>query len=149
MAQRIVSATRLIHAPAEDIFNLLADPRQHSRIDGSGSVLEPRSAPDRLFLGAKFSMDMRLGVSYFTTNKVVEFEENRVIAWHHVAMFVWRYQLEPVEGGTQVTESFDYSKPWGLSIMPFGVPEKNRVSMEKTLERIEDLLTAPNETEGA
>jgi len=49
-----------------------------------------------------------------TRNRVVEFEENRRIAWHHFAQFVWRYELEEVEGGTMVTESFNYDKR-GLS----------------------------------
>lgn len=146
MAQRIVSATRVIPAPAEAIFNLLADPRAHTRIDGSGSVLEPKSAPERLSMGATFTMDMKLGVSYFTKNKVVAFEENRVIAWHHFAHFVWRYELEPVDGGTKVTESFDYSKPWGLLLLPQHIPAKNQASMERTLERIEAILTTPEPT---
>ena len=139
---RVVTVTRTIPAPAEAIFNLLASPREHSRFDGSGTVRDAKNAPERLSLGATFSMNMHDRLSYFSTNKVVAFEENRTIAWHHFAQFVWRYELEPVDGGTKVTESFDYSKPWGVLIIPVGFPKRNRISMERTLERIEQIVTA-------
>lgn len=141
-SSRIVSATRVIPAPPEKIFDLLADPRKHSEFDGSGSVLKVRKGPDRLFLGAKFSMDMKMGVNYFVSNKVVAFEEGRCIAWHHLAQFVWRYDLEAVPGGTRVTESFNYAKPWGFTIELAHKPEANRKAMEATLERIEKIVTA-------
>jgi uncharacterized protein YndB with AHSA1/START domain len=139
---RSVSATRVIAAPARTIFDLLADPRRHCEFDGSGTVGQVKKAPDRLSLGATFSMNMKIGISYLTRNKVVAFEENRVIAWHHYAQFVWRYDLEEVSGGTKVTESFDYSKPWGALIVPLGWPERNRLAMEATLARIEQLVTS-------
>jgi hypothetical protein len=57
-------------------------------------------------------------------------------------MFTWRYQLEEVEGGTMVTESFDYDKPWAFVIIALGFPEKNRAAMEGTLERLESVFTS-------
>jgi uncharacterized protein YndB with AHSA1/START domain len=139
---RIVSATRVIAAPPNVIFDLLADPRLHTTFDGSGSVVKVRKGPDRLFLGAKFSMDMKIGLSYFVSNKVVAFEENKCIAWHHFAQFVWRYDLEEVPGGTKVTESFNYDKPWAFGIEVVHKPESNQRDMEATLERIEKIVTA-------
>jgi uncharacterized protein YndB with AHSA1/START domain len=143
MAQRIVSVSRVIPAPPEKIFDLLANPEGHIRIDGSGSLISVKSNPERLSKGAKFAMKMKVGASYSITNTVSEFEENRVIAWHHMARFIWRYQLEPVEGGTKVTESFDYSKPWGVLPGVSKMAATNKVNMEKTLERIAELVAAP------
>jgi len=139
---RRVCVTRVIPAPPRAIFDLLADPRQHARLDGSGTVRKVKKAPDRLSLGATFSMDMKIGVGYFTRNTVVAFEENKCIAWHHFAQFVWRYDLEEVPGGTKVTESFDYDRPWAFVIIWLGWPEKNRASMASTLERIASIVTA-------
>jgi len=82
-------------------------------------------------------MQMKLGLGYVTRNRVVEFEEDRRIAWHHFAQFVWRYELEAVGGGTLVTETFDYDKPWAFAIIAMGFPERNRLAMEGTLERLE------------
>lgn len=139
---RSVSASRVIEASPAVIFDLLADPRQHPRFDGSGTVVKVRHAPERLSLGATFSMDMKTGFGYFTRNKVVAFETNRCVAWHHFAQFVWRYDLEEVPAGTKVTESFNYDKPWAFTIMMLGYPEKNRQAMEATLERIDNIITS-------
>jgi uncharacterized protein YndB with AHSA1/START domain len=140
---RRVSATRTIQAPAATIFDLLADPRQHVRLDGSGAISNLKSSPDRLFLGAKFAMHMKdFGVPYVTNNVVVDFVENKSIAWHHFAQFVWRYDLDEVSGATTVTESFDYSPPWGVFIIPLGFPKRNEASMQKTLERLETVVTS-------
>ena len=139
---RRVVVTRVIPAPASAIFDLLADPRQHARFDGSGTVRQVRQAPDRLSLGATFAMEMRIGVGYLTRNTVVAFDENRMIAWHHFARFVWRYDLEEVPDGTLVTESFDYDRPWAFVIEWLGWPENNRASMAQTLERLAAIVTA-------
>jgi len=52
----IVSVERVIAAPADRIFDLLADPARHHDIDGSGSVRDAKDGPARLELGAKFGM---------------------------------------------------------------------------------------------
>jgi uncharacterized protein YndB with AHSA1/START domain len=140
--RRSISATRLIPAPASRIFDLLADPRQHVLLDGSGSVSSVKNAPRRLALGSTFSMHMKMGLGYVTHNRVVEFEENRRIAWHHFALFIWRYQLEEVDGGTVVTETFNYERPWAFVIIAMGFPERNRAAMEATLQRLEDAVTS-------
>ncbi len=135
---RIVSATRDIAAPAEVIFDLLADPSKHALIDGEETVKGVRdSSPERLSLGAKFGMEMKIVVPYIIGNEVVEFEENRLIAWRHFGHHVWRYELEPIDDGTRVTESFDWSK---ARFPPFyewvGYPAKHEEGMAKTLEKL-------------
>ena len=79
-------------------------------------------------------MDMRVGMPYRVDNEVVEFEEDRRIAWRHMGHHVWRYELEPVAEGTRVTETFDWAHsraPWALELMR--APQRNRKSMESTL----------------
>lgn len=141
-SRRSVSATRTIAAPAPVIFSFLANPREHARFDGSDSVRGVRDAPERLHLGATSTMSMRIGLPYFTRNVVVDYEENRSIAWHHFAQFVWRYELEEVPGGTVVTESFTYNKPWAIFIIGLGIPERNRRAMVASLERLARLATS-------
>jgi uncharacterized protein YndB with AHSA1/START domain len=132
----------MIPATPSQIFDLLADPRQHTRFDGSGSVTSVKTAPKRLALGSTFSMHMKMGLGYVTRNRVVAFEENRCIAWHHFALFIWRYDLEEVEGGTLVTESFSYDRPWAFVIIAMGFPERNRAAMVATLQRLEAIVTS-------
>ena len=135
---KVVSRTVFVPASAADIFDLLADPRRHGEIDGSGSVQNARiDAPERLSLGATFGMDMRIVLPYKMTNTVVEFEEGRRIGWRHFGGHVWRYILEPVEGGTQVTEQFDWNtnkSPLMLRVMR--AQSNNARSIEKTLENL-------------
>jgi uncharacterized protein YndB with AHSA1/START domain len=136
--ERIERGVRFVPAPPEAVFDLLADPTKHSLIDGSGTVRDARPGnPERLSLGAKFSMSMKMGVPYKITNEVVEFDEPNVIAWRHMGRHVWRYRLRPVDGGTEVTEEFD----WGAALVPAalkatGTTRKNARAIEATLDRL-------------
>ena len=135
---RIVSRSTIVPAPAQMIFDLLADPRRHNEIDGSGTVQSAQiNAPERLSLDATFGMQMRMGLPYKITNTVVEFEENKTIAWRHVGGHIWRYILEPVDGGTKVTEQFDWNKSKAPLILKLRKsPQDNAKSIEKTLENL-------------
>lgn len=116
MSRSVVSASTAIDAPPEVVFAILTDPRQHPRIDGSGTVRGSVSGPERLTLGAEFGMDMKMGAPYKIKNKVVEFEPDRLIAWRHVGAHRWRYELEPTsDGGTRVTETWDLSRYPGFA----------------------------------
>jgi hypothetical protein len=141
---KVVRVSRVIPAEASAIFDVLADPRRHAEIDGSGTVKGARvTAPERLTLGSRFGMDMRIGVPYRMTNEVVEFEENRLIGWRHFGGHIWRYRLEATEDGTLVTEEFDWNtnkSPLMLKIMK--APQRNRVAMEATLARLETLFSS-------
>jgi hypothetical protein len=140
---KIVSRSVVVLAPAADIFNLLADPRRHHEIDGSGSVQAAElDAPERLSLNTKFGMKMKILVPYKMMNTVVEFEEGARIGWRHIGGHVWRYILEPVEGGTKVTEQFDMNtskSQLGLKIM--NAPSNNAKSIEKTLANLVRVFT--------
>lgn len=147
----VETVERTIPQPPEAIFAFLADPRRHHEIDGSGSVHEAKSGPERVKLGDEFRMAMKLGVPYTMVSTVIEFEENRRIAWQSrspglMGRFtggrIWRYELEPVTGGTRVRESWDISQE-GLTkpILRAGrVRKHTREAMETTLENIEKLL---------
>lgn len=137
----IVSESIDIDAPPATVFAILADPREHPRIDGSGSVRGSIRGPDRLVRGSEFGVDMRLfGLPYKTRNRVVEYEPDRRIAWRHFAGHRWRYQLEPTaSGGTTVTESFDYSMlptPGRLFLQLVRFPARNREGIAATLPRL-------------
>ncbi len=133
----VVSASIEIIAPAPQIFDILADPRRHVEIDGSDMIRSCLDGPDRLGLSSEFVMSMRLwGVPYRVRNRVVEFEENRLIAWRHFEPQRWRFELEPTESGTRVTETFDYSY-WPtagrLLLVGLGWLRRNETAITKTL----------------
>lgn len=142
--ERKVSTSRVIAADRQALFDVLADPRMHPVIDGSGTVKAARESglPERLALDTRFGMDMQLGASYRITNTVVEFEEGERLAWRHMSGHRWRYEFRDAEGGTEVTETFDWSTAKAkLPLELAGVPKRNLEGMRRTLERLDELAT--------
>jgi hypothetical protein len=108
---RIKSASIIINAPVSKVFDVIANPKMHPIIDGSNSVRSVIKGPSRLTLGSKFGMSMEIGIKYRITNTVVEFEENKLIAWRHLGRWIWRYELKEISSTqTVVIESFDGTK---------------------------------------
>ena len=137
-----ISATRVINADAQALFDVVADPSLHHVIDGSGTVKSVRGESRKLALGDRFSANMRMGVPYRITNKVVEYDEGRCIAWAHIGGWRWRYEFAPVDGGTEVTETFDWStSKAGAYLRLTGAVERNQASMDETLARLDAYVT--------
>ena len=144
-----VSVERLVQAPAAQVFAILADPARHREIDGSGTVRDAVDAPQRLALGARFGMNMKAGAPYRMVNEVVEFEPDRRIAWQArpdkgwaakgIGGRIWRYELEPREGGTLVRETWDISQE-KVPPLVWGLRGLTRISMNRTMDRIEKLV---------
>lgn len=128
-----------IKAPASKIFDFISRPNNHPLMDGSGTVKGAFKGPDKLYLGAKFGMKMRLGIPYFVTNQVVEFKENHVIAWQHLMKNVWRYELQKIDDNTTlVIESWDGREAlsrWWVSDAGKWVPK----AMAKTLVNLKQI----------
>jgi uncharacterized protein YndB with AHSA1/START domain len=154
MSRWVETVERVIPAPPETIFALLADPRRHQDFDGSGTMRDATDVPESLALGAQFGMNMEFGGKYTMQNTVIEFEPNRRIAWQARPprgqggiwrqLFggrIWRYELEPADGGTRVRESWDVSRERNKWVVrAYGA--KTRKNMAATLERIEKLVTS-------
>lgn len=149
-----VSVSRRIPAGSEAIFAVLTDPNRHQEIDGSGMLRGAIDPSPVTALGDVFAMKMHhseIG-NYEMNNTVVEFEHGRVIAWEPSRRddadaepwhYRWRYELTPSdEGGTVVTESFDYSRS------PAELREATKDGtcwidpMTDTLERLERICTS-------
>ena len=153
MADLSVSGSTVVNAPPAVVFAILADPRQHPRIDGSGSVRGVVSGPDRLTLGSEFAVDMRLAAPYRIKNRVVELEEDRRIAWRHFGAHRWRYELEPLPaeqgGGTRVTETWDdsrYHAVGAAALRLLGFPARNQRGIDQTLVRLKEAAEADART---
>ena len=119
-----VSATRVIYAPAEAIFAVLADPANHAAIDGTGWVREtvdgrPLTAPGQIFRVAMYHPNHPDG-TYQMANRIQLYEPPSIISWQpgydagdgnlRFGGWTWRYDLTP--GGpsnTTVMLSYDWS----------------------------------------
>ncbi|MGI9051356.1 MAG: SRPBCC family protein [Ilumatobacteraceae bacterium] len=133
-----VSATTVVAAPAEVIFDYLRHPANHREISGDGTVRGTNGGEERLELGSRFGMKMKLGVPYRISSKVVELEEDRLIAWAHFGGHRWRWTLEPLpDGTTRVTETFDQSTakfPPALRLA--GYPGRHRDNVETSVRNV-------------
>jgi uncharacterized protein YndB with AHSA1/START domain len=150
----VETVERTIPASPESIFALLADPSRHRDIDGSGTVQGAKNTNERVKLGDTFGMAMKRGVPYSTHNVVIEYDDNRRIAWQHSASgaigtvlgpgAIWRYELEPTDGGTRVHETWDFSAVRGFKPLLRLARSRHdtRTAMEKTLANIETLLAS-------
>ena len=144
-----VSVERFIAAPPEKVFAVLADPSRHREIDGSGTVRDAVDGPARLVLGARFGMHMKAGAPYTMVNTVIELEQDRRIAWQTrpdmrwaakaIGGRIWRYELEPREGGTLVRETWDISQE-RLPALVWGLRGLTRKGMERTMDRLEKVV---------
>lgn len=150
MAASVVSVERVIKAPPSAIFAIISDVSRHPEIDGSGSVVGTKpGAPQELALGTTFAMSMKLGVPYSMSNRVIEYEPDRRLAWQttlsgplgrFIGGRIWRYELETVDGGTKVTETWDITQDKQGFLLKYGpVASQTAQSMTKTLKRLAEL----------
>lgn len=126
--------TRMIAVPAQQIFAVLTDPAQHANTEPGDWVrasLEEQPAP-LTEVGQLFGIEMFLdaaGGRYEIHNKVSAFEQDRTIAWIPGQLengtwrsggWWWRYDLAPVDGGTEVTMTYDWTDVPGPVRAEFG-----------------------------
>jgi uncharacterized protein YndB with AHSA1/START domain len=112
---QVVSASREIAATADKIFELIADPSLQPQWDGNDNLADAPSGQRVRAVGDVFTMTLTIGS--IRDNRVVEFEEGRLIAWRPSEQggeppgHLWRWELEPLDGSrTRVTHTYDWSQ---------------------------------------
>ena len=111
----VVSASREIAAPADKIFELIADPSVQPQWDGNDNLAEASTGQRVRTVGDVFTTTLTMGAD--RTNHVVEFEEGRRIAWlpsepgKTPPGHLWRWELEPLsDARTLVTHTYDWTQ---------------------------------------
>lgn len=112
---------RTIEAAPAEIFALLCDPKGHVAIDSSGMLMsssgEPATAVGDTFvvhMDREALNDYPMGL-YDVTVEFTTFEQDREVAWTIIGQIrpqighVYGYTLEPSDGGTLVTQYYDWS----------------------------------------
>ena len=117
--------TTNINAPAETVFQVLADPSTHSAIDGTGWVRESLDGKRLTETGQIFRMAMyhenHPDKDYEMANRVEVLDPPRAIAWRpgqgpddanlEFGGWFWRYDLKLVgQAQTEVTLTYDWSR---------------------------------------
>ena len=146
----VVSVDRVIAAPRPRSSPWWPTPRATPRSTARVSWCRLKEgASQHLTLGSTFGMSMKMGVPYTVTNTVIEFEQDRRIAWQTVLAGplgrflggrIWRYELEPVDGGTKVAESWDLSQDkQAFFLKNPKIGQHTAASMSKSLDRLAEI----------
>lgn len=124
--ERIVSATRVINAPADVIFEHIADPAKQPEWDGNDNLDNAAEGQRITDEGQAFFMTTTKGA--VRENLVTEFDEGRLIAWKPTPVggpvpgHLWRWELSPVADAsddtgagydgerTEVTHTYDWTE---------------------------------------
>ena len=141
------AVTLHIDAPPEKVWGLVSDITKMG--DYSPEVFEAEwlDGATGPAVGARYRGHVKrneMGPTYWTVCKVTECVPGEVFEFAVVMrdrpLNVWRYEFEPVGGGTDVTESFDlgdnlWTKVW-RPLGGFLRERRNKRDMLKTLERV-------------
>lgn len=113
-SERIVSATRVISASAERIFELIADPASQPRWDGNANLASAEPGQRVRRVGDVFKTTLTNGA--VRENHVVEFIEGSKIAWRPAEPkkqppgHLWRWELHQITPTlTSVTHTYDWT----------------------------------------
>ena len=112
---KVASASLDISAPADRIFELIADPAEQPSWDGNDNLAEAATGQRVRGVGDVFLTTISQGG--VRENHVVEFEEGRLIAWRPSEKGspppgqLWRWELTPVDDAhTRVTHTYDWTQ---------------------------------------
>ncbi len=141
------SVTVHIAAPPEPIWDLVSDVTKIGRYSPETFEAEWLDGATGPAVGAKFRGHVKRngkGPIYWTTCTVTASDPGREFAFgvgsRDKPLNVWRYQLEPVGDGTDVTESFHLAETALLrlywAVLGWARGRTNRNGMRTTLERI-------------
>jgi uncharacterized membrane protein len=142
---RQVSRSVEVSAPAAELYAFAADPRRHSELDGSGTVVSNIKVPAEMAVGSKFSTNMKMfGLPYRITSRVTALKPNELVEWRHPLGHRWRWEFESLSPTrTRVTETFDYSGAGAIKnalryYELMGFSKANAAGIEATLAKLRD-----------
>lgn len=142
-----IIVSRIIDAPAKDIFDLLTLPARHSEFDGSGTVVSDEKSQRIQKVGDVFVMNMHaeaMGGDYQMYNHVTAYDENKMVGWQPAqeqnkdepAGWEWLYTLE-ADGSdsTNVTLTYDWSKVTDKDLISI-FPAFDESALEESLNQL-------------
>lgn len=112
--ERVVTAERVIAAPRELIFELIADPERQPEWDGNDNLAAADAGQRVHAVGDVFTMRLTKPGAV-RENRIVEFDEGRLIAWDPAEVggtppgHRWRWELFDVADGTRVVHTYDWT----------------------------------------
>lgn len=143
-----------INAPAQAVFDVLADPSTHAAIDGTGWVRESLDGKHLTETGQVFRMAMyhenHPDKDYEMANRVEVFDPPYAVAWQpgqgdddanlDFGGWIWRYDLKPVgQSQTEVTLTYDWSRVPPHTREHIGFPPFDASHLDNSLKHLAEL----------
>ena len=157
MTEEIMQTSTTVHAPADTVFAVLADPTTHEAIDGTGWVRQPLDPTPLNRSGQIFRMamyhDNHPDHDYEMANLVEEFAPPHAISWQpgmgpddanlELGGWIWRYDLRPVgDDQTEVTLTYDWSAVRPELREHIAFPPFDRQHLDNSLKHLAELATS-------
>lgn len=132
-----------VNASVDQLWPLVVNPHRHHELDGSDTLSKKVTGPEVLETGDTFNIWMRrAGIPYTLKMRVLIADPHHEIAWQHPSKHVWHWVFEPAdEGGSWVTETFDYRQASPLTIRMWklgGIFDRNASDIRATLQQLQD-----------
>lgn len=154
-----LQASKVINAPADDIFTLLADPSRHTELDGADMLRGAEGdAVPIAGIGQAFTMNMHhpdLG-DYRIVNSVTAFVPGSRIGWAprvdptselaeklgemDASGHTYTYDLSEVDGGTEVTQTYEWMSVKDPNFEAM-FPRVSQEQLAATLDRIAEVVS--------
>lgn len=144
-----IEVSRVVDAPAAEIFGFLSDPANHVVLDTSGMVRGAAPGATITGVGDVFVMNICKDIKgdHQDENHVVVYEPDRAIGRAPAAPgktpagHTWTWRLEPCDGGrTVVSHVYDWSR-FTHTDMLHHLPVIDRSQMQESVDRLADALT--------
>jgi uncharacterized protein YndB with AHSA1/START domain len=154
VTEETMNVVTTINAPAQTVFDVLADPSTHAAIDGTGWVRESLDGKQLTETGQVFRMamyhDNHPDKDYEMANRVEVFDPPHAIAWQpgqgpddanlEFGGWFWRYDLKPVGSAqTEVTLTYDWSRVPPQTREHIGFPPFDASHLDNSLKHLAEL----------
>jgi uncharacterized protein YndB with AHSA1/START domain len=154
VTEETMNVVTTINAPAQAVFDVLADPSTHAAIDGTGWVRESLDGKHLTETGQVFRMAMyhenHPDKDYEMANRVEVFDPPHAVAWQpgqgdddanlDFGGWIWRYDLKPVgQSQTEVTLTYDWSRVPPHTREHIGFPPFDASHLDNSLKHLAEL----------
>lgn len=149
MKVKPIRVQRVIHAGADDLWALFANPHRHPDLDGHGlAELQAGSVfgPQRLQAGDTFGVRMRKGkIPYHMNLLCLQSRPGQEVAWTSLAPAFWRWQFKAIDDQrTLVTGEWVPTNRWVAPVYAaLGAMPANRRGLIGTLNKLEAMVAEP------
>jgi uncharacterized protein YndB with AHSA1/START domain len=147
-APRSIRVSRVIDAPAAQVFAFLADPANHARLDTSGMIRSAADASPISAAGDVFVMNMHNEIrgDHQVENHVIVYESDRAIGWAPAEpgqppaghTFVWELAADGTRS-TVVSQTYDWSAFTHLDMLDY-LPVVDEKQLRASLDKLADAL---------